>query len=159
MGIAVMTILLLALTALAAMAYQSQTPPRALGLDNDGMLRACPDKPNCLCSEAHTATAARNRIEPLGLLSGQAQQQAWKLLRQVVVETGGRIESEQGNYLHATYRSPLFRFVDDLEVRLDLTSGQIHLRSSSRVGHSDFDANIKRIEAIRRAYLAGLSQQ
>jgi uncharacterized protein (DUF1499 family) len=51
------------------------------------------------------------------------------------------------SYLHATFASPLFGFVDDLEAR---RKGEIiHVRSASRVGHSDFGANRRRIERIR----------
>ncbi|ATX81074.1 Uncharacterized conserved protein, DUF1499 family [Mariprofundus ferrinatatus] len=158
MAIAVITILLLALTAFAAMAIQSQSPPKTLGLQ-DGMLRACPDKPNCLCSEAILSANVRNRSEPIAIFSGHSQKRAWQLLRQAVIHSGGTIEQERDGYLHATYSSRLFRFIDDFEARLDRQAGVIHLRSASRVGHSDFDANRKRVETIRREYLKGLSQQ
>ena len=42
-----------------------------------------------------------------------------------------------------------FRFVDDINVILDADAELIHIRSASRVGHSDFGVNRKRIEALR----------
>ncbi|PZO25782.1 MAG: DUF1499 domain-containing protein, partial [Betaproteobacteria bacterium] len=42
-----------------------------------------------------------------------------------------------------------FGFVDDVEFRIDQGSGLLHVRSASRVGYSDLDANRKRVEQIR----------
>jgi uncharacterized protein (DUF1499 family) len=53
-----------------------------------------------------------------------------------------------GDYLAATFRTPLLGFIDDLEARLDREAGVIQLRSASRVGHSDLGANRKRIERL-----------
>ncbi|MDQ6965890.1 MAG: DUF1499 domain-containing protein, partial [Mariprofundaceae bacterium] len=54
------------------------------------------------------------------------------------------------DYLHATFTSRLFRFVDDVELHRDAASGVVHIRSASRVGHSDFGVNRKRVEVIRK---------
>ena len=43
----------------------------------------------------------------------------------------------------------VFGFVDDVEIRLDESTGKIHIRSASREGYGDLGANRKRIEAIR----------
>ena len=59
------------------------------------------------------------------------------------------IISQEDNYLHATFTSKLFRFVDDVELLLD--GDKVHVRSVSRVGYSDLGANRKRVEAIRAA--------
>jgi uncharacterized protein (DUF1499 family) len=40
-------------------------------------------------------------------------------------------------------------YVDDVEFRK--TETQVHVRSASRVGHSDMGANRKRVEALRAA--------
>ncbi len=42
------------------------------------------------------------------------------------------------------------RFVDDLEARLDIDAGLIHMRSASRTGYYDFNVNRKRVEQIRK---------
>jgi len=51
--------------------------------------------------------------------------------------------------LHATYKTPLVGYTDDLELLLDEDSGVLHIRSASRIGRSDLGANRKRIEALR----------
>lgn len=50
--------------------------------------------------------------------------------------------------MSARYRSRAFRFTDDLHCCLG--PEVIHLRSASRVGHSDFGGNRRRVERLRR---------
>ncbi len=61
---------------------------------------------------------------------------------------------EQGDdrYLWATFRSRVFRFVDDLELRLDEAGGVIHVRSAARLGYADFGVNRKRVVALRNRF-------
>lgn len=128
---------------LVMLSLQSRTPPASLGLAG-GQLRPCPATPNCVSSQAQDDAA---RVPPLRY-TGSADQ-AWRNLREVVVARGGRIVTQQENYLHATFVTPLLRFVDDVEFLLDTPAGVIQVRSASRVGRSDFGVNRKRVEAIR----------
>ena len=66
---------------------------------------------------------------------------------------GGSIKSESSNYLAATFTSRLFRFIDDVEIRIDPDLGQIHIRSASRTGHGDWGVNAKRVDLIKTLYL------
>jgi uncharacterized protein (DUF1499 family) len=99
-----------------------------------------------------------SRIEPLlfPLLFKVEPDKVWMTLLQVVAGTGGTIRLQQKNYLWATYTSRVFRFVDDVEFRLDAAQGVIHVRSASRAGSSDFGVNRKRIEKLRAAFTAAL---
>lgn len=56
---------------------------------------------------------------------------------------------EDERYLWATFSTRIFRFIDDLELRLDEENGVMHVRSSSRVGYSDMGANRRRVEDLR----------
>lgn len=112
---------------------------KAKGLQ-EGQLAALPTSPNCVSSE--DGTEAERAAEPLSASLSQA--------KMAVIETGGIITSETGNYISATYMSKLFKFVDDVELR-DGGNGQIHIRSASRVGYSDRGMNRKRVENIRAA--------
>jgi uncharacterized protein (DUF1499 family) len=114
-----------------------------VGTDN-GRLRPCPGSPNCVVSEGSDAN-----ILPFFLTS----QEGWERLRQAVIAQGGNIEREDDGYLHATFKSRLFGFVDDLECRRDGTMAQV--RSASKVGWWDLGANRRRVERLRRALLAG----
>ena len=62
------------------------------------------------------------------------------------------IVTKTDNYLHAEATSQLLRFVDDLEIRVDEAERLIHIRSASRVGHSDLGVNRQRVESIRKLF-------
>ena len=137
----VLVLALVSLGALFAAAHQSRSKPPDYGLDA-GRLRACPTSPNCVCSEPG-ATGPAHAIEPLPF-SQREPAAAWQALQDAIAADGGEVVFAAGDYLAATFRTPLFGFVDDLEARLDRDAGVIHLRSASRVGHSDLGANRKR---------------
>jgi len=116
----------------------------------EGRLMPCPDSPNCVCSEG-VATDEEHFIEPIAIRSASADA-AWKTLIASVQGQGGSLVRQSDDYLLATFTSNIFRFKDDVEFRMDRDAGVIHLRSASRVGHSDFDANRKRIEGVRKMF-------
>ena len=135
----------LGLVVYAAMAVMSQKMPDNLGL-KDGQLTPCPESPNCVCSESHTANDAEHYIQAI-----QGNKTTWDKLKKVIQAQGGTIESDNGLYMHATFRSAVFQYVDDVELRLDEASNTIHIRSASRMGRKDFGVNRKRVEAIKKA--------
>ena len=59
-----------------------------------------------------------------------------------------QIIDQTENYIHAEFRSLIFRFADDVEFFLDSKSSQIHFRSASRIGHSDLGANSRRMQKL-----------
>lgn len=124
------------------MAIQSQKEPDTLGLQQ-GLLRPCPDSPNCVCSEAFSQADKEHAIKPV-----QAGETTWERLKSRIIELDGVIKQDDGHYLHATFTSSLFHFVDDVELRLDGEHGLIQIRSASRVGRSDLGVNRKRVEQI-----------
>ncbi|MEO6564608.1 MAG: DUF1499 domain-containing protein [Casimicrobiaceae bacterium] len=125
------------------------TMPADLGV-HDGRLKACPDRPNCVNSQA---TDARHVVAPLAFRGDAAA--AMNALAAVVAATpGATIIAARENYLQATFTTPTMGFVDDVEVHADVARKVIHVRSASRLGHSDLDANRNRVEALRRAFAA-----
>ncbi|MGR9051205.1 MAG: DUF1499 domain-containing protein [Gammaproteobacteria bacterium] len=106
----------------------------------DGHLRPCPDSPNC-------AGSLNGDVAPIVFVPGTHEAILAELSR-IIVEQGGAMRLTQPLYVWATFASPLFGFVDDLEAEVDLNGHVIHLRSASRVGYSDFGANKKRLSAI-----------
>jgi len=113
----------------------------------DSRLQPCPATPNCVCSEYPGKDAY---IEPLGY-SGSTKA-AWARLERVIAETGGMVIAEEPGYLRTVYETQLLRFIDDVEFRQDKNNSMIHVRSASRMGHSDLGANRKRVEKIRAAF-------
>jgi uncharacterized protein (DUF1499 family) len=113
-------------------------------------LAPCPNSPNCVSSQAPESDQ-QHYIAPLRFSGDPAS--AWERLKAAVLaEKRVTIVAEQDIYLHAEIRSLLFRFVDDVEFSIVADTGLIHVRSASRVGHSDFGVNRKRVERIRAAF-------
>lgn len=139
------TILFVLLAVSVGLSLYSRKVPQ-LGLDG-ARLRPCPGSPNCVCSEDPRGSA---RVAPLRF-EGDAQA-AWARARQAVLAGGGSLIEEHPGYLRASFETRLLRFVDDLELRLDVEAGEIHVRSASRVGRSDFGANRARVERLRQAF-------
>ena len=114
----------------------------------DGRLRPCPSSPNCVCSQDEDAG---HRIEPLRFAG--SPREAWDRLQALLVKMPRtKVVSSDDRYLHVEVTTLLMRFVDDVEFLLDETNSVIHVRSASRVGHSDLGVNRKRIEAIRQRW-------
>lgn len=112
----------------------------AAGLRASGQLADVGTKPNCVSSEADTQP--ERLVDPLKANISQ--------IKAALEATGGTITTETDTYLSATYMSRLFKYVDDVELRKQ-SDGVWHIRSASRVGHSDMGANAKRVAAIRAA--------
>ena len=119
---------------------------RETGLLN-GKLLPCPGTPNCVVSED---SGKDSYIEPL-TFSGEPGA-AWEHAKEALTGLGGRIEKDTGDYLWATFRSRIWRFVDDTELRLDAAGKAIHVRSASRVGKGDLGVNRKRVERLRNLF-------
>lgn len=130
---------------LVGLSISSRKQP-VLGL-LDGQLRACPASPNCVCSEWPGEQAF---VEPLGYTT--TAEDAWRSIKQAIVETGGVIATDDDGYLHARYVTPLMRYVDDVELRLDEKKRLIHIRSASRVGYSDVGVNRQRVGTMRSVF-------
>jgi len=157
MNRALRTLPLLALfvttTAMAALfgSLFAGTMPTDLGV-RDGRLKACPDRPNCVNSQA---TDARHAIAPLAY-KGDATTAMRALARIVAAAPGATIITTRDNYLQATFATPTMGFVDDVEFFIDPTRSVIDVRSASRLGHSDLGVNRNRIEDLRRDLAAAL---
>lgn len=123
--------------------------PKHLGI-KEGQLAPCPNKPNCVSS---FSDRSKHAIEPLHFQG--AADMALATLKQVVAAMDGATLIEaQINYLYFEFKTKVLGFVDDVEFLLDEGKKIIHLRSASRLGHSDFNLNRKRIEAIRANFKA-----
>jgi uncharacterized protein (DUF1499 family) len=74
-------------------------------------------------------------------------------------ELGWRDIAEEGGELRAVVASPLFRFRDDVTVRLEGVSGGtlVHARSASRVGQGDLAANGRHLQELFAATTRALS--
>jgi uncharacterized protein (DUF1499 family) len=111
-----------------------------------GQLLVCPDSPNCVSSQADPADS--HYINAIEDLDGSK----WERLQMVLNGMDGATEvSSEGNYAYYTFQTRLMGFVDDVEFFYAPEQSLIHVRSASRVGQSDLNANRKRLEIIRTA--------
>ena len=106
----------------------------------------CPESPNCVSSQA--AQNSSHYIAPFIIKS--SANDAWAEIKNALLSQSRTIITKRSDItIHAETTSLVFRFVDDIDLLLDKEAGQIHIRSASRTGHSDFDVNRKRVESIR----------
>jgi uncharacterized protein (DUF1499 family) len=117
----------------------SGTRPTNLGVQ-DGKLAACPDSPNCVCSQS---SAIASKIDPLPMVSIDLLKKAINSME------GTTIIEESSGYLYTEFKTKLMGYVDDVEFYFDRSQNVIHVRSASRLGKSDLGVNRKRVEAIR----------
>ncbi len=121
--------------------------PADLGVAN-GRLADCPTSPNCVSTQANDA---EHRMEPIPFTG--SSEEAMQRIKELVEEMPRtKIVTVEDNYLHAEFRSSVFRFVDDVEFLVDPKERAIHFRSASRVGYSDLGVNRRRMEQIQKGF-------
>ena len=121
--------------------------PTDLGA-RDGKLKRPPRSPNCVHSQLGKGTQA---IEPLRYKGDPTE--AMRRLQKVIADMPRtKVVTSEGLYMHVEFESALLGYVDDVEFLGNPQESVIHVRSASRLGHSDLGANRKRVEAIRRAF-------
>ncbi|NOK79077.1 MAG: DUF1499 domain-containing protein [Chloroflexi bacterium AL-N5] len=120
----------------------------AVGQLTSNLIKPCPDSPNCV-STTHDPADATHYIAPIGYSQDEAEV---LLIIKDIVNNMPRslIVKEDAFYLHAEFRSRIFRFVDDVEFYLDTVNKRIHFRSAARLGYGDFGVNRRRMEEISR---------
>lgn len=158
-----MLVIVVAVAVMAIVAGQlgwlQGTPPANLG-ERDGRLKPPSNRPNSVSSQAGLYTDHPRRtyaqIDPLPLTGDGIRQAAGhgegtmaRIKGIVQGMPGARIVKNEGGYLYAQFTTPLMKFVDDVEFWFDPAAGVVHVRSASRVGHSDRGVNRARIEDIR----------
>ena len=112
-------------------------------------LAPCPNKPNCVSTQATDAHA----IAPIAYRSTQADAMR-QLLAVLRAMPRSRIVQSSADSVRVEFRTRFFGFVDDAHFVFDDKTKTIHFRSASRVGHSDLGVNRRRMEEIRKAFEA-----
>jgi uncharacterized protein (DUF1499 family) len=106
----------------------------------------CPNSPNCVSTRACRESA---QMEPLPI--SREPEEIRKAIKKAVGEfKRTKILDESEHYLHFTFKTAVFRFVDDVEFEIDSEERLLHFRSASRLGYSDLGVNRKRMEKLVR---------
>lgn len=115
-----------------------------IGLSN-GALRDCPDLPNCVAS---VATRAAQQID--GFKLNTANSDPFQAIASLLDSMPDAVVvTRNENYIHATFKTKLLKFIDDVEFHYPADATSIQIKSASRLGKSDLGANRKRIEKLR----------
>ena len=120
----------------------------------DDRLAPCPATPNCVCSEN-----PGGNIKPLPYPNKDRDAAAARL-ESILTEMPrtGDIRRE-GDFWYTSQKTLLFRFVDDLSFRFDDYYDVVQVRSASRKGKWDLGANRRRVEKLRKKWLAANEPQ
>ena len=137
---------MLALTFILTTCSTNQTSE--MNATND-RLSSCPKSPNCVSS------LSEDKSHYVGPLTYKAtlEEAREKLISIINSMKRSEIVTAEMNYIHATFKSGLFRFVDDVEFSFDDQKKVINVRSASRTGYSDLGVNRKRVEEIRKRFV------
>lgn len=158
-----LALVVLALVAAGQAGALQGTPPAHLGVV-DGRLQPPSTRPNSVSSQAHlwpghpqqvgAQVAALPVALPAALPAASSAAATMQRLQTVVAAMpGARVVTARPDYLYVQFQTRWLRFVDDAEFWWDPAAGVVHVRSASRLGHSDLGANRARVEALRAALL------
>ncbi len=142
-------LLLLGLAAIGLFILVRTTGPQHTLSNTFTPLASCPNKPNCVCSDQ--VSYAEQKIEPLNI-KGDIETSMTELKKIIENTQGATVIREESGYLYAQFKTPLIGYIDDFELKVSDDQSVIHIRSSSRLGHKDFNVNINRVNLIRQTY-------
>ncbi len=114
---------------------------------SNNRLASCPASQNCVVS---LNADSKHAIEPIAYHVDRDKAREI-LLKVLTVVPRTEVVEQTDNYIHATSKSRIFKFIDDVEFYFPDNESVIHLRSAARVGDSDLGVNRRRLEQIRLA--------
>jgi uncharacterized protein (DUF1499 family) len=128
--------------------------PEGLGV-KEGRLKRPSFNPNSVSSQASIYADHPQKdyaqIAPLSF-QGDPDVAMRKLLDILKATERTDIVTQESDYLYAQCTTQLLKFTDDVEFWMDRSANIIHVRSASRLGRKDFNANRERIEKIRAQF-------
>ena len=128
------------------------TQPALLGIRN-GKLATCDYAPHCFSTSG--GTASESRLKPWKAKSGSSAMA--ELLATVKAYPPGQANVDKGgfsiitasaDYLYVQFESLKHGFIDDVEFAVNERSGEVQVRSASRLGFLDLRVNAKRLNWI-----------
>lgn len=155
---ALLLLLLLAAGAWSAWPLWSARPAHAAQPDRPDRpvqpvrLPACPNRPNCVITQAEGAVRDGQYIEPLPF-TGEAAPAMRRLAVALSALPGCTVVEMDGLTVRAQCRGKVFGFIDDVVCAADPAASVVHLRSAARSGWWDFGVNRDRAEQLRRRFL------
>jgi len=136
-------VLLLVVVGGAFVISTKSPPPPTLGIQGDRLM-PCSGRPNTVSSQA---IESELHVAPLRLEGSVAEAKA-VVLEAVLKLPRTTLFAEGDNYLRFECRTPVWRFVDDLEFYFSEREKLIHVRSGARCGFWDLGVNRRRVESL-----------
>ena len=98
-------------------------------------------------------------ISPFGYGGFSREESMNAILSILKAEKRCRIIAAETDYIHAEFRTRIFRFVDDTEFYFPPGQEVIHIKSASRPGQGDLGVNRKRMEMLREKFSAASGKE
>ena len=116
--------------------------PPELGVDAEGQFKPCPDKPNCISSQAQSEDQF---LTPIAVpYEGLFE----KIKSRCDKEFSVTWTDSKPQYLRGVFVTTIMRYPDDVEFYYDKDKSLLHFRSASRFGYSDMGKNKSRMLLI-----------
>ncbi|MCB0407684.1 MAG: DUF1499 domain-containing protein [Bdellovibrionales bacterium] len=117
------------------------------------LIKECPSSPNCVSTMTKQSQKKMNPIS-YSQSCASVNEKIINLLNQF---PRAKLIQRTETYLHYTFKSQIFGFVDDVEFFIDDIQHLVHFRSASRTGYSDFGANKKRMNQLSLLLIKNLN--
>lgn len=111
----------------------------------DGQLIGCPKTPNCVSTNHKDLNRLMLPVEYKGLNLEQAKEILLEVLKTLPKL---QVVKDEGAYVHAEAQTMVFEYVQDVEFLFDEDKKELHFRSASRVGFTDFGSNKRRMQSV-----------
>ena len=103
-------------------------------------------KPNWVSS---FETDQKRKASVIDLNSSDLDSGKQKIIQNIQTLERTKLVKQDTNYLHFTFTSKTFGYIDDVEFLIIDNGNKSHIRSSSRTGYDDLGINKKRVEMLK----------
>lgn len=129
----------------------ASAPERFTKSHAPGKFTVCSIAPHCVSSQANKDSS--RYVAPFGY-TGSAEHARDTLLQTLRESKDAKVQLANARFVHATFHSAVFHFVDDVTFIIQSQNHVIDVKSSARLGFYDFGVNRRRVERLRSRFEA-----
>ncbi|WP_027723963.1 DUF1499 domain-containing protein [Tuberibacillus calidus] len=116
----------------------------------NGKMAPTPKTAKCIASNHENKNRFLMPISYKNLSLDKARAILFEVLKTIPKMT---VDRDEGQYLHAVAKTFIAEFLHDVEFFFDEEKKELHFRSASRFGWTDFGANKRRMQAVVSRFL------